>query len=222
MIRLSNVHKNYLSGGKPLHVLKGIDLHIRPGEFAAIMGHSGSGKSTLLNILGLLDQHDTGEYWLDNLHIHRLSEAQAARFRNRFLGFVFQSFHLVAFKNALENVTLPLYYQKVRRKDRKRLGLEYLEKVGLRDRADHFPAQLSGGEQQRVAIARALITRPKVILADEPTGALDSKTSYDVMELFQTINRSGITMIIVTHESDIAAMTGRIIRIHDGVIQGKQ
>ena len=194
-------------------------MHIQSGEFVSIMGHSGSGKSTLLHILGLLDQHDEGEYWLDNTIIHKLSERKAAKYRNRFIGFIFQSFHLVQFKNALENVTLPLYYQKVRRKERFKLGLEYLEKVGLQDRAYHFPTQLSGGEQQRVAIARALISQPKVILADEPTGALDSTTSYEIMDLFKTINQSGITLVVVTHEADIAAMTNRTIQIHDGLIE---
>ena len=221
MLRLSNLHKHYYSGGKPLHVLKGIDLHIRSGEFVSIMGHSGSGKSTLLNILGLLDHYDEGEYWFDHTFIQRLSETKAAQYRNRFIGFIFQSFHLVPFKNALENVTLPLYYQKVRRKERHRLGFEYLEKVGLKDRASHFPAQLSGGEQQRVAIARAMITQPKVILADEPTGALDSTTSYEIMALFKAINSSGITIAVVTHEADIAAKTERIIRMKDGVIEVK-
>jgi putative ABC transport system ATP-binding protein len=218
MIRLSELHKSYQSGGKPLHVLKGIDLQIGAGEFVSVMGHSGSGKSTLLNILGLLDHYDDGEYWFDGILMQHLSETKAAKYRNRLIGFIFQSFHLVQFKNALENVTLPLYYQKVRRKERNRLGMEYLAKVGLAERAEHFPRQLSGGEQQRVAIARALITQPKMILADEPTGALDSATSYEIMEVFQDINRSGITVVLVTHESDIAARTDRIVRIHDGVI----
>ena len=219
MIRLSNLYKSYQSGGKPLPVLKGINLQIDDGEFVAIIGHSGSGKSTLLNVIGLLDQYDDGEYWFDTTLMRRLSESKAARYRNRLIGFIFQSFHLVQFKNALENVTLPLYYQKVRRKERNRIGMEYLTKVGLADRADHFPRQLSGGEQQRVAIARALITQPKIILADEPTGALDSATSYEIMQVFKEINASGITVVLVTHEADISAMTKRIIRVNDGIIQ---
>ncbi len=218
MLRLENISKAYTVGSNRLQVLKGIDLHVAEGELVAIMGSSGSGKSTLLNILGLLDNGDEGRYLLDGTPIENLSETQAARYRSRMLGFVFQSFHLIPFKTAAENVALPLYYQRVGRRKRNRLALEYLDRVGLREWAGHLPSELSGGEQQRVAIARALITQPKVILADEPTGALDSVTSYELIETLQSINAGGVTVVIVTHEHDIAEMAGRVIHLRDGVI----
>ena len=218
MIKLRNIHKTYYSAS-PLHVLKGIDLEINQGDFVSIMGASGSGKSTLLNILGVLDTYDEGEYWLDDRLIKDLSEREAAHLRNRTIGFVFQSFNLLNFKTALENVALPLYYQGVSRKKRNSIALEYLDKVGLKDWADHLPNQLSGGQKQRVAIARALIAKPRVILADEPTGALDSKTSQEVIDLLRDVSKNeGITMIIVTHAPEVAEQTDRIIQIRDGVI----
>lgn len=206
-------------GNNRLQVLKGVDITIQKGELVSIMGSSGSGKSTLLNILGLLDWHDEGEYVLNGLRIHDLSETKAAALRNQFIGFIFQSFNLISYKNALENVALPLYYQKIPRKRRNQLAMEYLEMVGLKDWAHHMPNELSGGQKQRVAIARALITQPQVLLADEPTGALDSVTSHEVMELIKHINRQGQTVIIVTHENDIAEMTERIIHLKDGLVE---
>ncbi len=218
MISLSNVHKSYVTGNNSLHVLKGINLDIQQGELISIMGSSGSGKSTLLNILGILDNYDEGSYYLHGTLVKNMSEKKAARLRNEMVGFVFQSFNLISFKNAMENVALPLYYKGVSRKKRNKIAMEYLDKMGLLDWADHLPNEMSGGQKQRVAIARSLISQPKVILADEPTGALDSTTSYEVMEILKEINADGITVIIVTHEHDIAAMSQKIIRLKDGII----
>lgn len=218
MIEINDLHKSYTTGSNSLHVLKGIDFNVNEGELVSIMGSSGSGKSTLLNILGMLDEADSGSYKLDNVPIKNLNEKLAAQYRNKFLGFIFQSFNLINYKNAIDNVALPLYYQKVSRKEREERSMHYLEKVGLADWADHLPNQLSGGQKQRVAIARALASDPKVLLADEPTGALDTKTSYEVMELIQGINEEGRTILIVTHEPDIAEMTKRIVNLKDGRI----
>ncbi|MBO6237196.1 MAG: ABC transporter ATP-binding protein [Bacteroidales bacterium] len=218
MIELKDVNKTY-NNGQPLHVLKGIDLSIDRGEFVSIMGASGSGKSTLLNILGILDNYDTGEYYIDGRLIKGLTEKQAADYRNRMIGFIFQSFNLIGFKTAVENVELPLFYQGVSRHKRHELAMQYLDKLGLTDWAHHYPNEMSGGQKQRVAIARALITNPKIILADEPTGALDSKTSEEVMQLLSRLNREeGVTIIVVTHESGVANCTDKIVHIKDGII----
>jgi putative ABC transport system ATP-binding protein len=218
MIKIQNLHKSYGNGTNRLHVLKGLNLDIDEGEFVSIMGSSGSGKSTILNILGILDDYDEGSYYLGGKLIHRMNETKAAFTRNEMFGFIFQSFNLISFKNAMENVALPLYYKKVSRKKRNLIAMEYLDRLGIKDWADHLPNELSGGQKQRVAIARALIAEPKIILADEPTGALDSATSFEVMDVLKEINDQGKTVIIVTHEHDIASMTRKIIRLKDGVI----
>ena len=218
MIDIEGFNKSYPIGNSSLHVLKGIDLKINEGELVAIMGSSGSGKSTLLNIIGMLDNYDSGSYKLDNVPIKDLDETKAAKYRNKFLGFVFQSFNLINYKTALENIALPLYYQGISRNERQKVAQEYLKKVGLADWAEHLPSELSGGQKQRIAIARALASQPKVLLADEPTGALDSTTSEEVMDLIKQINNEGKTILVVTHEQDIANMCKRIITLKDGII----
>ena len=218
MLKIDKLHKSYKMGDSSLHVLKGINLNVNKGEMVAIMGSSGSGKSTLLNIIGILDELDSGEYTLDGIEIKDLTEKKAAQYRNKFLGFVFQSFNLINFKNALENVALPLYYQGLNRKERQEKAMFQLEKVGLTDWAKHLPNELSGGQKQRVAIARALAAEPKLLLADEPTGALDSATSREIMQFLQQLNDEGKTILIVTHEQDISLMCKRIVRLKDGVI----
>ena len=218
MIEIEELNKSYPIGNSSLHVLKGIDLKIKEGELVAIMGSSGSGKSTLLNIIGMLDNYDSGSYKLDNVPIKDLDETKAAKYRNKFLGFVFQSFNLINYKTALENIALPLYYQGISRNERQKVAQEYLKKVGLADWAEHLPSELSGGQKQRIAIARALASQPKVLLADEPTGALDSTTSVEVMNLIKQINNEGKTILVVTHEQDIANMCKRIITLKDGII----
>ena len=218
MIDIRDLNKSYLIGNTSLHVLKGINLKINEGELVAIMGSSGSGKSTLLNIIGMLDNYDSGSYNLDGVKINNLDETTAAKYRNQFLGFVFQSFNLINYKTAQENIALPLYYQGISRKKRQNIAIEYLDKVGLKDWSEHLPSELSGGQKQRVAIARALASNPKVLLADEPTGALDSKTSEEVMSLIKSINADGKTILVVTHEVDIANMCKRIITLKDGII----
>jgi putative ABC transport system ATP-binding protein len=218
ILRLDKINKSYRTGSSSLHVLQDVELEIDRGDFVAIMGSSGSGKSTLLNVIGILDQYDSGAYHLDDHLVKDLSDREAARYRNQFIGFVFQAFNLLPFKTALENVALPLYYRGIGRRMRNQQALEYLERVGLGERAHHLPAELSGGESQRVAVARALVTRPKLLLADEPTGALDTETSYQLMDLFHQLNQDGLTILIVTHEHDIAERTRRTIRLRDGRI----